>query len=178
MLAVGSEGLSCLFLPLLNGFSLLVPFSLIYGYFDGAYVALIPVVTSDTVSSSHLTSALGVVYFLHAIPYLISPPIGGQRKFTHSLFHAYKHTDSHFPIHAKSQSHTSYCSYCLHIQLLVHLYVPAVYLTKSECFMKSLSLRLASGSDRLLHSYILPQWSLSDLQCCDSGCCESDHPLH
>lgn len=146
MLAVGSEGLSCLFLPLLNGFSLLVPFSLIYGYFDGAYVALIPVVTSDTVSSTHLTSALGVVYFLHAIPYLISPPIGGQRKCTHSLFHAYKHTDSHFPIHSKSQSHTSYCSYCLHIQ----------YLTKSESFMKSLSLRLASGSDRLLHSYILP----------------------
>lgn len=85
MLAVGSEGLSCLFLPLLNGFSLLVPFSLIYGYFDGAYVALIPVVTSDTVSSSQLTSALGVVYFLHAIPYLISPPIGGQQIF-HSLF--------------------------------------------------------------------------------------------
>ncbi|XP_077095602.1 monocarboxylate transporter 12-B [Siphateles boraxobius] len=77
MLAVGSEGLSCLFLPLLSGFSLLVPFSLIYGYFDGAYVALIPVVTSDTVSSTQLTSALGVVYFLHAIPYLISPPIGG-----------------------------------------------------------------------------------------------------
>ncbi|XP_067311660.1 monocarboxylate transporter 12-B [Pseudorasbora parva] len=77
MLAVGSEGLSCLFLPLLSDFSLLVPFSLIYGYFDGAYVALIPVVTSDTVSSTHLTSALGVVYFLHAIPYLISPPIGG-----------------------------------------------------------------------------------------------------
>lgn len=77
MLAVGSEGLSCLFLPLLSDFSLLVPFSLIYGYFDGAYVALIPVVTSDTVSPTHLTSALGVVYFLHAIPYLISPPIGG-----------------------------------------------------------------------------------------------------
>ncbi len=85
MLAVGSEGLSCLFLPLLNGFFLLIPFSLIYGYFDGAYVALIPVVTSDTVSSTHLTSALGVVYFLHAIPYLISPPIGGQQIF-HSLF--------------------------------------------------------------------------------------------
>ncbi len=85
MLAVGSEGLSCLFLPLLNVFFLLIPFSLIYGYFDGAYVALIPVVTSDTVSSTHFTSALGVVYFLHAIPYLISPPIGGQQIF-HSLF--------------------------------------------------------------------------------------------
>ncbi|KAI7804733.1 monocarboxylate transporter 12 [Triplophysa rosa] len=77
MLAVGSEGLSCLFLPLLRSFALLVPFSLFYGYFDGAYVALIPVVTSDSVSPNHLTSALGVVYFLHAIPYLISPPIGG-----------------------------------------------------------------------------------------------------
>ncbi|KAA0711104.1 Monocarboxylate transporter 12-B [Triplophysa tibetana] len=77
MLAVGSEGLSCLFLPLLKSFALLLPFSLFYGYFDGAYVALIPVVTSDTVSPKHLTSALGVVYFLHAIPYLISPPIGG-----------------------------------------------------------------------------------------------------
>lgn len=89
MLAVGSEGLSCLFLPLLKGFALLVPFSLFYGYFDGAYVALIPVVTSDTVSPTHLTSALGAVYFLHAIPYLISPPIGGKGTvycfFTHTL---------------------------------------------------------------------------------------------
>lgn len=72
------EGLCCMFLPLLRSFPLLVPFSVLYGYFDGAYVALIPVVTSDTVGSTHLASALGVVYFLHAIPYLVSPPIGGK----------------------------------------------------------------------------------------------------
>ncbi|XP_068590535.1 monocarboxylate transporter 12-B-like isoform X2 [Cebidichthys violaceus] len=77
VVAIGMEGLCCMFLHLLHSFSLLVPFSLLYGYFDGAYVALIPVVTSDVVGSSCLTSALGVVYFLHAIPYLISPPIGG-----------------------------------------------------------------------------------------------------
>ncbi|XP_071370384.1 monocarboxylate transporter 12-B-like [Centroberyx affinis] len=77
MLAVGMEGLCCMFIPLLRSFSLLVPFSVLYGYFDGAYVALIPVVTSDVVGSAYLTSALGVVYFLHAIPYLVSPPIGG-----------------------------------------------------------------------------------------------------
>ncbi|XP_072246748.1 monocarboxylate transporter 12-B-like [Leuresthes tenuis] len=77
MVAIGMEGLCCMFLPFLHTFSLLVPFSALYGYFDGAYVALIPVVTSDTVGSTYLTSALGVVYFLHAIPYLISPPIGG-----------------------------------------------------------------------------------------------------
>ncbi|XP_038151656.1 monocarboxylate transporter 12-B-like [Cyprinodon tularosa] len=77
MVAISMEGLCCMFLPFLNSFSLLVPFSILYGYFDGAYVALIPVVTSDTVGSDHLTTALGVVYFLHAIPYLISPPIGG-----------------------------------------------------------------------------------------------------
>ncbi|KAM6915886.1 monocarboxylate transporter 12-B-like [Xenentodon cancila] len=77
MVAVGMEGLCCMFVPSLHSFSLLAPFSALYGYFDGAYVALIPVVTSDTVGSSYLTSALGVVYFLHAIPYLVSPPIGG-----------------------------------------------------------------------------------------------------
>uniref|UniRef100_A0A3B4XZV8 Solute carrier family 16 member 12 n=1 Tax=Seriola lalandi dorsalis TaxID=1841481 RepID=A0A3B4XZV8_SERLL len=77
MVAIGMEGLCCMFIPLLHSFSLLVPFSVLYGYFDGAYVALIPVVTSDVVGSTYLTSALGVVYFLHAIPYLVSPPIGG-----------------------------------------------------------------------------------------------------
>ncbi|XP_070783505.1 monocarboxylate transporter 12-B [Enoplosus armatus] len=75
--SVGMEGLCCLFTPLLRSFPLLAPFAVLYGYFDGAYVALIPVVTSDLVGAPYLSSALGVVYFLHAIPYLISPPIGG-----------------------------------------------------------------------------------------------------
>lgn len=78
MVAISMEGLCCMFMPLLHSFSLLVPFSILYGYFDGAYVALIPVVTSDVVGSTYLTSALGMVYFLHAIPYLVSPPIGGK----------------------------------------------------------------------------------------------------
>lgn len=75
--SVAMEGLCCLFVPLLRSFPLLVPFAVLYGYFDGAYVALIPVVTSDLVGTQYLSSALGVVYFLHAIPYLICPPIGG-----------------------------------------------------------------------------------------------------
>uniref|UniRef100_H2LFU2 Solute carrier family 16 member 12 n=1 Tax=Oryzias latipes TaxID=8090 RepID=H2LFU2_ORYLA len=77
MVAIAMEGLCCMFFPFLHSFSLLVLLSSLYGYFDGAYVALMPVVTSDTVGSSYLTSALGVVYFLHGIPYLLSPPIGG-----------------------------------------------------------------------------------------------------
>ncbi|KAM6997245.1 monocarboxylate transporter 12-B-like [Tautogolabrus adspersus] len=77
MVAIGMEGLCCMCLPLFNSFSLLVTFSIIYGYFDGAYVALIPVVTSDVVGSTYMTCALGVVYFLHAAPYLVSPPLGG-----------------------------------------------------------------------------------------------------
>nr|XP_057921564.1 monocarboxylate transporter 12-B [Doryrhamphus excisus] len=75
--SVAMEGLCCLAAPLLRSFPLLVPFAALYGYFDGAYVALIPVVTSDAVGATYLSSALGVVYFLHAIPYLLSPPIGG-----------------------------------------------------------------------------------------------------
>ncbi|XP_077438200.1 monocarboxylate transporter 12-B-like isoform X2 [Vanacampus margaritifer] len=77
MLAIAVEGLSCMWVPLLHSFAPLTIFAVIYGYFDGAYVALIPVVTSDAVGSAYITSALGVVYFLHAVPYLISPPIGG-----------------------------------------------------------------------------------------------------
>ncbi|XP_030643346.1 monocarboxylate transporter 12-B [Chanos chanos] len=77
MFAVGLEGLSCLFVPMLQSFPSLVPFALVYGYFDGAYVALIPVVTSDTVGPTYFSPALGVVCFLHAMPYLFSPPIAG-----------------------------------------------------------------------------------------------------
>ena len=76
--SVAMEGVSCLLVPLLRSFPLLVPFAVLYGYFDGAYVALIPVVTSDMVGAPYLSSALGVVYFLHAIPYLLSPPTGGE----------------------------------------------------------------------------------------------------
>ncbi|XP_071668030.1 monocarboxylate transporter 12 isoform X1 [Patagioenas fasciata] len=77
LFAVGMDGLCCLFLPILQNFPLLVPFSFTFGYFDGAYVTLIPVVTADVVGTSSLSSALGVVYFLHAIPYLVSPPVAG-----------------------------------------------------------------------------------------------------
>ncbi|KAE8590756.1 hypothetical protein XENTR_v10018193 [Xenopus tropicalis] len=77
LIAVGLDGLCCLFLPILTRFQLLVPFSVMFGYFDGAYVALIPVVTGDVVGTSSLSSALGVVFFLHAVPYLVSPPIAG-----------------------------------------------------------------------------------------------------
>ncbi|KAG8435221.1 hypothetical protein GDO86_013243 [Hymenochirus boettgeri] len=78
LIAVGLDGLSCLFLPILTCFKLLIPFSVMFGYFDGAYVALIPVVTGDVVGTSSLSSALGVVFFLHAVPYLVSPPIAGR----------------------------------------------------------------------------------------------------
>lgn len=77
MAAILVEGLCCMFLPFLHSFPLLAACVVLYGYFDGAYVALIPVVVSDLVEPSFLTPALGVVYFLHAVPYLVSPPIGG-----------------------------------------------------------------------------------------------------
>ncbi|XP_033835229.1 monocarboxylate transporter 12-B-like [Periophthalmus magnuspinnatus] len=77
MCAVLMEGLCCMVFPFLLSFPGLAVCVVLYGYFDGAYVALIPVVVSDVVGPSCLTPALGVVYFLHAVPYLVSPPIGG-----------------------------------------------------------------------------------------------------
>ena len=63
---------------MLQSLPLLVPFACTFGYFDGAYVTLIPVVTAEIVGTTFLSSALGVVYFLHAVPYLVSPPIAGK----------------------------------------------------------------------------------------------------
>ncbi|XP_055502535.1 monocarboxylate transporter 12-B isoform X3 [Leucoraja erinacea] len=77
ILTIGLDGASSLFIPILRSFPLLVPYAVLYGYFDGAYVALIPVVTSDIVGNAFLSSALGIVYFIHGIPYLIGPPIAG-----------------------------------------------------------------------------------------------------
>ncbi|XP_021007351.1 monocarboxylate transporter 12 [Mus caroli] len=77
LFAVALDGLCYLCLPMLQTFPLLVPFSCTFGYFDGAYVTLIPVVTAEIVGTTSLSSALGVVYFLHAVPYLVSPPIAG-----------------------------------------------------------------------------------------------------
>ncbi|XP_034050629.1 monocarboxylate transporter 12-B-like [Thalassophryne amazonica] len=77
ILSVGMEGRCCLCVPLLRSFPLLVSFAVLYGYCNGAYVALTPVVTSKVVGEDNLSAALGVVYFLHAIPFLVTPPTGG-----------------------------------------------------------------------------------------------------
>lgn len=77
LFAVGLDGLCYLCLPTLQSLPLLVPFACTFGYFDGAYVTLIPVVTAEIVGTISLSSALGVVYFLHAVPYLVSPPVAG-----------------------------------------------------------------------------------------------------
>lgn len=78
LFAIGLDGLCYLCLPMLQSLPLLVPFACTFGYFDGAYVTLIPVVTAEIVGTTSLSSALGVVYFLHAVPYLVSPPIAGK----------------------------------------------------------------------------------------------------
>ncbi|XP_012910212.1 monocarboxylate transporter 12 [Mustela putorius furo] len=88
LFAVGLDGLCYLCLPMLQSFPLLVPFSCTFGYFDGAYVTLIPVVTAEIVGTTSLSSALGVVYFLHAVPYLVSPPIAGWLVDTTSSYTA------------------------------------------------------------------------------------------
>ncbi|KAA8583556.1 hypothetical protein FQN60_014764 [Etheostoma spectabile] len=102
MIAIGMDGLCCMFIHLLWSFPLLVPYSVLYGYFDGAYVALIPVVTSDVAGSTYLTSALGVVFFLHGIPYLISPPIGGNEKFPLCRWMRGRQAEEGFPLRLAS----------------------------------------------------------------------------
>ncbi|XP_032818969.1 monocarboxylate transporter 12-like [Petromyzon marinus] len=77
MVAVGLEGVWSLLLPLMASFPLLMVYAVLYGYFDGAYVTLISVVTADLVGPVHVSSAVGLVFFMHAVPYLIAPPVAG-----------------------------------------------------------------------------------------------------
>lgn len=77
LVAVLWEASSLLLLPFLWSWPRLLCFAVVFGFFDGAYVSLIPAVTEETVGGASLSPALGVVYFLHALPYLLAPPIGG-----------------------------------------------------------------------------------------------------
>lgn len=143
------EGLCCLFIPLLRTFVLLVPFSVLYGYFDGGYVALIPVVTSDVVGTTYLSSALGVVYFLHAVPYLVSPPIGGK---SHKLFYFFISSKFYYNKHYNGA--------------LSHWVMSQNYfLWKSTtCSRFFFFYRLVGWHHRDLHSNILFEWVRPDLK--------------
>nr|XP_032808465.1 monocarboxylate transporter 12-like [Petromyzon marinus] len=75
--AVGLYGACALALPAMRSFPLLVAFAALYGYFNGACTPLIPVLVADLVEPAGASTAIGLIYAMHALPYLLGPPTAG-----------------------------------------------------------------------------------------------------
>lgn len=63
--------------PLATTYTVLILYTLLFGVFDGAFVALIAVLTTDIVGSDMLPSALGFLYFVISVPTMTGSLIAG-----------------------------------------------------------------------------------------------------
>lgn len=63
--------------PLATNYVGLIVYTILFGIFDGAFVALIAVLTSDIVGNSKLPSALGFLYLVFSVPIMTGSLIAG-----------------------------------------------------------------------------------------------------
>ena len=63
--------------PLATNYGGLVVYTILFGIFDGAFVALIAVITGDIVGSSKLSSALGFLYLVFSVLIMTGSLIAG-----------------------------------------------------------------------------------------------------
>ncbi|XP_050404935.1 monocarboxylate transporter 12-B isoform X1 [Patella vulgata] len=83
MFTMGISGVLSLILPFVKGYAALIAYCSTYGFFAGAYIALIAVVLVDTLGIENLSGAFGFVGFGMTIGLLGGPPIvGGLRDGT------------------------------------------------------------------------------------------------
>lgn len=68
--------------PLATNYVGLIVYTILFGIFDGAFVALIAVLTSDIVGNSKLPSALGFLYLVFSVPIMTGSLIAGAFFFT------------------------------------------------------------------------------------------------
>ena len=66
-----------IFVTMVKGYSGLLAYVVIFGFFEGCYVVLIPVITSDIVGAEKLSYALGSMFTFMAFPMMLGPPIAG-----------------------------------------------------------------------------------------------------
>lgn len=74
-------------LPLATTYTVLILYTLLFGVFDGAFVALIAVLTTDIVGSDMLPSALGFLYFVISVPTMTGSLIAGFLSDVTSTYH-------------------------------------------------------------------------------------------
>lgn len=69
--------LCSIFVTVVKDYAGLVVYAVIFGVFEGCYVVLIPVITSDIVGTEKLSYALGSIFTFMAFPMMLGPPIAG-----------------------------------------------------------------------------------------------------
>lgn len=72
-----SMGVVCTLVTIANSYVWLGVLAACFGLFDGCYEMLVPVITSDIVGVKKTPSAIGMLYFVLAIPKTIGPPVAG-----------------------------------------------------------------------------------------------------
>ena len=111
--------------PLATSYAGLVTYTILFGLFDGCYVALIAVITGDIVGPDKLAPALGFLYLVFSVPLMTGPLIAGKveewwRTLPHSFTrthidtstevclhtHTHTHTHTHARTHAHAHTHT------------------------------------------------------------------------
>lgn len=80
---------TCTLCPLARDYTGLILYAVGFGAFDGCFVLLIAITTSDIVGPGKLPQALGGLYGVIAFPMIFGPPLAGMcalRVFLSALF--------------------------------------------------------------------------------------------
>lgn len=72
-----SMGVVCTLVTIARSYVWLAVLAAAFGLFDGCYEMLVPVITSDIVGVKKTPAAIGMLYFVLAIPKTIGPPVAG-----------------------------------------------------------------------------------------------------
>ena len=63
--------------PLLSSYAWLASYALLFGFLEGCYVVVLPVVTTDITGKQEAANALGSLFFLFSFPMTVGPPLAG-----------------------------------------------------------------------------------------------------
>lgn len=64
--------------PVLTNYIGLAAYSFIWGFFEGCYVLLAPVLTGDIVGRHKMAAGVGILFGIKSVPLTIGPPLAGK----------------------------------------------------------------------------------------------------
>lgn len=71
-------GISNTICPLMKTYGGLAFYATFFGFFEGCYVLLAPVLTGDIVGRNNMATGVGVLFAIKSIPLTLGPPIAGN----------------------------------------------------------------------------------------------------